>query len=157
MTEDGLPEYVSYEFRTEQRVLYSVFFVQNSYINEYLDFKSLSIGYEYGLVEVEEKDKYIKRDTDYKIKHTVVAVMSELLQNKGTDFLLTINYSNAGGKSYKRFLAFSRWYEEFKDIFPLKKYDAEIILEEKMIYKSIIVHSEHPNLEQIMIDFSTAF
>lgn len=156
LTEDGLPDYANFEFRTECNILYSCFFMKNKYIGEYLDFENLSNGYEYGLCEVEEKEKYVKRETDYRIKHTIVAIISEILEKHGKEFLITIKYSNVGGKSYKRMLVFDRWYKEFEQGFPLRKFDAEILIGENKVYKSIILHSEHKNYDNIIEEFSSS-
>lgn len=83
-----LPERIEYEFRTQNNVLYSCYFI----LNPFTDGDLIYNAYEFGLTDVEEN--YINRIIDFSIKNTVVSIFSDFLSRTKNIFFITIHFNS---------------------------------------------------------------
>lgn len=129
-------------FVTDSEVTYFIEFFSYSYMVP----KRVKLGNIYTFNFYPSKEQTRERiKKDERIKATILDVLSKFF-NENNTALVTICDSTDSKELYRHKL-FDKWFIELKTV-SVEKYDCKTILEDTILYNSLLIHAKHPNKQK---------
>lgn len=150
-------------FITNTGTEYRIYFYPAGDYFDYIDMESLLYkdGYYFGFTKLTPNEEKIE-PIDCKIRNTILNVIGEFFDEKGSEKVLIFHCDNGDGKKHKRALSFDNWYRLSDTKNRFRKYDEELVintlddtnnLQTVIEYLSIIIECSNPKEEEILKEF----
>ena len=132
---------LTYSFVTKHGITYHAYFLDCSFYHP-----ALTDVYTFNI----EPEENVPHPIDRRIALTIRHILRQFFNNNENAMIMVCD--SLDGKELKRARLFSRWFMQYNDG-NIQKYDASSATEYYMLYVSLYIHRNNPNIRQIVNAF----